>query len=61
MGVEPPFDVTYKDIGNGQYATEIDTNFSNPDQWASPMVMHLLKTQKVRPYLIGTLFKSILE
>ena len=36
MGVEPPFDVTYKDIGNGQYATEIDTNFSNPDQWASP-------------------------
>ena len=36
MGVEPPFDVTYKNIGNGQYETEVDTNYSNPDQWANP-------------------------
>ena len=36
MGVEPPFMETYKDIGGGQYEVEIDTNYSNPDQWASP-------------------------
>ena len=36
MGVEPPFSVNYVDIGNGQYETKIDTNYSNPDQWADP-------------------------
>ena len=23
-------------IGNGQYETIVDTNYSNPDQWANP-------------------------
>ena len=36
MGVEPPFEETYTDIGNGQYEVAIDTNYSNPDQWANP-------------------------
>ena len=36
MGVEPPYKVTYNSIGDGQYTTEVDTNFSNPDQWATP-------------------------
>ena len=36
MGVEPPYKVTYNSIGDGQYTTSVDTNFSNPDQWASP-------------------------
>ena len=36
MGVEPPFEVTYADIGGGQFEMEVDTNYSNPDQWANP-------------------------
>ena len=36
MGVEPPFRVNYVDIGNGQFETRVDTNYSNPDQWADP-------------------------
>ena len=36
MGVEPPYDITYIDIGNGQYETVIDTNYSNPNKWAEP-------------------------
>ena len=32
MGVEPPYDITYIDIGNGQYETVIDTNYSNPNK-----------------------------
>ena len=36
MGVEPPFKETLIDLGNGQYETLIDTNFSNPNKWAEP-------------------------
>ena len=36
MGVEPPFQVSYNDAGAGQYVMKVDTNFSNPDQWANP-------------------------
>ena len=36
MGVEPPTNVTYEPIGNGQFIEVLDTNYSNPDQWASP-------------------------
>ncbi len=36
MGVEPPLNKTYIDLGNGQFETKIDTNFSNPDKWADP-------------------------
>jgi len=36
MGVEPPFETTYEDDGNGNYIAIIDTNQSNPDQWANP-------------------------
>jgi hypothetical protein len=36
MGVEPPFRTTYKNTGDGQFEAVIDTNYSNPDQWASP-------------------------
>ena len=36
MGVEPPYAITYIDIGNGQYETVIDTNYSNPNKWAEP-------------------------
>ena len=36
MGVEPPFKVNYVDAGAGQYVMQIDTNYSNPDQWANP-------------------------
>ena len=36
MGVEPPFKTVYEPLGNGQFNAVIDTNYSNPDQWASP-------------------------
>ena len=36
MGVEPPYVETYQDIGNGQYEVVVDTNYSNPGNWASP-------------------------
>ena len=36
MGVEPFSSVKYIDLGNGQFETEIDTNFSNPNKWADP-------------------------
>ena len=36
MGVEPPTNVTYEPIGNCQFIEVLDTNYSNPDQWASP-------------------------
>ena len=36
MGVEPPFNETYIPLPNGQYEVTVDTNYSNPDQWASP-------------------------
>ena len=36
MGVEPPFNTYYKDLGNGQFSTIIDTNYSNPNKWADP-------------------------
>tara|TARA_B100000029_G_scaffold287071_1_gene280838 strand:- start:4788 stop:6365 length:1578 start_codon:yes stop_codon:yes gene_type:complete len=36
MGVEPPFQKTYLNVGNGQFETVVDTNFSNPDEWADP-------------------------
>tara|TARA_B100001750_G_scaffold236585_1_gene240663 strand:- start:560 stop:2647 length:2088 start_codon:yes stop_codon:yes gene_type:complete len=36
MGVEPPYKVSYHQVGDGQYETVIDTNHSNPDQWADP-------------------------
>ena len=36
MGVEPPFKVKYNETDNGQYVMQVDTNFSNPDQWANP-------------------------
>ena len=36
MGVEPPFKETYADIGGGQFEVVVDTNYSNPDQWADP-------------------------
>jgi hypothetical protein len=36
MGVEPPFKTTYNNSGNGQFVAVVDTNHSNPDQWANP-------------------------
>ena len=36
MGVEPPFMTRFIDVGNGQYEAIVDTNYSNPDQWANP-------------------------
>jgi hypothetical protein len=36
MGVEPPYETTYIDIGNGQFETVVDTNYSNPNKWADP-------------------------
>ena len=36
MGVEPPTNITYESIGNGQFIEVLDTNYSNPDQWAAP-------------------------
>ena len=36
MGVEPTYVKSYKSIGNGQFETVIDTNFSNPNEWANP-------------------------
>ena len=36
MGVEPPFETSYIDLGNGQYETIVDTNYSNPNKWADP-------------------------
>ncbi len=36
MGVEPPYDTRYINIGNGQFQTVVDTNYSNPNKWADP-------------------------
>jgi len=36
MGVEPPFEKKYSDAGDGNYVMKVDTNYSNPDQWANP-------------------------
>ena len=36
MGVEPPYKTVYEPIGNGQFNAVVDTNYSNPDQWANP-------------------------
>ena len=36
MGVEPTYVIKLKSIGNGQFETVIDTNFSNPNEWANP-------------------------
>ncbi len=36
MGVEPPTEVIYQEIGDGQFATTVITNYSNPDKWAEP-------------------------
>jgi len=36
MGVEPPYRTIYEPVGNGQFNAVVDTNYSNPDQWASP-------------------------
>jgi len=36
MGVEPTYVTNYIPIDNGQFETVIDTNFSNPNEWANP-------------------------
>lgn len=36
MGVEPTYETRYIALGNGQFETIIDTNFSNPNEWANP-------------------------
>ncbi len=36
MGVEPTYRTRYVPILNGQFETIIDTNFSNPNEWANP-------------------------
>jgi hypothetical protein len=36
MGVEPPYKTVYEPIGDGQFNAVVDTNYSNPDQWANP-------------------------
>ena len=36
MGVEPTYKVQYKNNGLGAYESVIDTNFSNPNEWANP-------------------------
>ena len=46
MGVEPPYKTVYEPLGNGQFAAVIDTNFSNPDQWASPEGYAYLENSK---------------
>ena len=36
MGVEPTYVTNYVSIGEGKFETVIDTNFSNPNEWANP-------------------------
>ena len=36
MGVEPPYSIKYIDIGNGEFQSVVDTNYSNPNKWADP-------------------------
>ena len=36
MGVEPPYTTKYIELGNGQFQSIVDTNFSNPNRWADP-------------------------
>ena len=36
MGVEPTYVTNYIPLGDGQFETVIDTNFSNPNEWANP-------------------------
>ena len=46
MGVEPPFETSYIDLGNGQYETVVDTNYSNPNKWADPKGYASLENSK---------------
>jgi len=36
MGVEPTYVTRYISIGDGQFETVVDTNYSNPNEWANP-------------------------
>jgi hypothetical protein len=36
MGVEPTYVTRFIPIGDGQFETVVDTNFSNPNEWANP-------------------------
>ena len=36
MGVEPTYTSKFVHIGNGQYESVLDTNYSNPNEWANP-------------------------
>ena len=36
MGVEPAYSLDYFESGDGLYESVTDTNFSNPNEWASP-------------------------
>ena len=36
MGVEPTYVTRYLPLEDGQFKTVIDTNFSNPNEWANP-------------------------
>ena len=36
MGVEPAYSTRFINIGNGEYESVIDTNYSNPGEWANP-------------------------
>lgn len=36
MGVEPPYSVKYLENENGEFESQIDTNYSNPNNWADP-------------------------
>ena len=36
MGVEPTYKTSYIDRGGGIFESVVDTNFSNPNEWANP-------------------------
>ena len=36
MGVESPYSTRHVSLGNGEYQSIVDTNYSNPGKWANP-------------------------
>ena len=36
MGVEPTYETNFIEIENGEFEAYIDTNYSNPNEWANP-------------------------
>ena len=50
MGVEPTYVTRYLPLEDGQFKSVIDTNFSNPNEWANPDGYASIENSKVPQY-----------